>query len=227
MRLLSNQSATPTSRIIRVALDGSPFPYRAGQAASLAAGDRDGWTPYSIASAPGETARNDALEFLVKVDGSSRFGALVDRLGPGTPIRVDGPAGNFTLSGLSPSTPLLFVAGGTGIAPLRSMIREAVDAGHTGKLALVYSARTPDEFAYVDELRGLAAEGRLALTLTLTGQAEEWTHARGRTGAGHLSDLVTPATLAFVCGPPAMVAELPAALVSLGLPRERVRTEDW
>ena len=77
------------------------------------------------------------------------------------------------------------------------------------------------------ELRGLAADGHLALTLTLTGDAADWTHSRGRAGAAHLSDLVTPHTLAFVCGPPAMVAELPAALVSLGLPRERVRTEDW
>jgi ferredoxin-NADP reductase len=107
------------------------------------------------------------------------------------------------------------------------MIREALHAGHPANLSLVYSARTPAEFAYAGELRGLADEGALALTLTLTGQAEDWTHARGRTGAAHLSDLVTPQTLAFVCGPPAMVADLPAALVSLGLPRERVRTEDW
>ena len=93
MRLLSNERATPTSRIIRVALDGAVFPYRAGQAASLAAGDANGWTPYSIASAPGETARDGALEFLVKVDGSSRFGRIVDSLQPGTRIRVEGPAG--------------------------------------------------------------------------------------------------------------------------------------
>lgn len=226
MRLLSNELETATTRRIRLALDGTAFRYRAGQAASLSAGSAES-TPYSIASAPHETVREDWLEFLIKVDGSTRFGTGVESLQRDTPIRVEGPAGNFTLPDLSPGVPLLFIAGGTGIAPLRSMILEALHAGPRGSLALVYSARTPDEFAYVHELRALAADGRLSLTLTLTGEAEDWTHSRGRTGAAHLSDLVTPRTLAFVCGPPAMVADLPAALVSLGLPRERVRTEDW
>jgi ferredoxin-NADP reductase len=227
VRLLSNQSATPTTRVIRVALDAAAFPYLAGQAASLAAGSREELTPYSIASAPAETARHGSLEFLVKVDGSNRFGAIVDSLQPGARIRVQGPAGNFTLSGVSPATPLLFVAGGTGIAPLRSMIYEALDAGHTASLALVYSARTPDEFAYLDELRELANRGDLALTLTLTGEAQDWGHARGRTGPAHLSDLVTTDTMAYICGPPAMVKDLPVALMSIGLPRTRIRTEDW
>jgi len=166
-----------------VALDGAVFPYRAGQAASLAAGEANDWTPYSIASAPGETARNGALEFLVKVDGSSRFGRLVDGLELGEGVRVEGPAGNFTLSDARPTTPLLFIAGGTGIAPLRSMIRDLLEAHHAAPLALVYSARTPGEFAYLPELRRLAGEGRLALTLTLTGDAEDWEHARGRVRA--------------------------------------------
>ncbi len=226
MRLLSNQPETPTTRRIQVALDGAPFHYRAGQAALVAAGPAES-TPYSIASAPHESSRDGWLEFLIKVDGSNRFGAIVEGLRPGTLVRVEGPVGTFTLPPSSAGVPLLFIAGGTGIAPLRAMIREALHAGQQGHLSLVYSARTPAEFAYAGELRGLADEGALALTLTLTGQAEDWTHARGRTGAAHLSDLVTPQTLAFVCGPPAMVADLPAALVSLGLPRERVRTEDW
>ncbi len=226
MRLLSNEPATATTRRIRLALDGAPFRYRAGQAASLTAGTGDS-TPYSIGSAPYETARDGWLEFLIKVDRSNRFGAAVDGLESGTSVRVDGPVGNFTLPDLSPGVPLLFIAGGTGIAPLRSMILETIHGAMSGSLALVYSARTPNEFAYLDELREFAEGGRLSLTLTLTGDAQDWSHSRGRTGAHHLSDLVTPQTLAFVCGPPAMVTEIPAALVSLGVPRERVRTEDW
>jgi ferredoxin-NADP reductase len=227
VRLLSNQSATPTSRLIRLALDGASFQYQAGQAASIAAGDREAWTPYSIASAPAETVRHGWLEFLVKVDGSNRFGAIVAGLQPGTPIRVKGPVGSFTLADSASATPLLFIAGGTGIAPLRSMIREVVEIHHAGTVALVYSARTPDEFAYLQEFRGLADDGRIALTLTLTGTAEEWKHARGRTGTAHLSDLVTPDTMAFICGPPAMIRDVPVALTSIGLPRAQIRTEDW
>jgi ferredoxin-NADP reductase len=226
VELLSNDPETRTTRRVRLAVDGTPFHYRAGQAAALAAGAAEP-TPYSIASAPYETARHGWLEFLVMVDGSSRFGAIVNSLQPGVSVHVAGPAGNFVLPDASSEVPILFIAGGTGIAPLRSMIREALHAGHPGRLSLVYSARMPDEFAYLDEMRTLAEEERLALTLTLTGRLEEWAHARGRTGAGHLSELVQPRTLAFVCGPPAMVAEIPAALVALGLPRDRVRTDDW
>jgi len=223
--LLSNAIETPTARRIRLALDGQPFVYHAGQAASLAAGGAS--TPYSIASAPAETRRHGWLEFLVKVDGSTRFGAGVERLAPGTHVELTGPVGEFTLERVPADAPLLFVAGGTGIAPIRSMIREAIEIGRTGSLSLVYSSRTPSEFAYREELRAWSAEGRLNLTFTLTGSADDWGHARGRAAAGHFVELLQPSTVAFVCGPPAMVSEVPGALASLGVARDRVVTENW
>jgi ferredoxin-NADP reductase len=223
--VLSNEPETPTTRRIKLALDGVPFSYRAGQAASLAAGGAS--TPYSMASSPAETGRHGWLEFLVKVDGSTRFGAQADRLQSETPVTLTGPVGSFTLEGIASEAPLLFVAGGTGIAPLRSMIREALDFGRRGSIALVYSSRTPDEFAYLRELRALESKGRLTLTLTLTGDSKEWSHARGRTTALHFAELLQPATVAFICGPPAMVTDVAAALASLGLPPDRVITESW
>ncbi len=224
VRLLSNVAETPTTRRIRLGLNGAAFLYRAGQAASLATSGI--LTPYSIASAPAETRQHGWLEFLVKVDGSSRFGAVAETLAEGASIDLHGPVGEFTLERASRDAPLLFIAGGTGIAPLRAMVREAVDAGRRD-LALVYSNRTPDEFAYLDELTQLASSGCLKLSLTLTGDAQDWAHARGRTGVSHLAELVLPATVAFVCGPPAMVTEVPAALQALGVTPDRVVTESW
>jgi ferredoxin-NADP reductase len=226
VRLIANERETPTTRRIRLAVNGKAFRYRAGQAAALHIDSTEA-TPYSIASAPSETAREGWIEFLVKADGSTRFGASVDTLTPGTRIEVTGPVGGFTADGVPPGAPMLFVAGGTGIAPLRSMIRQAVDEGHGGRLSLVYSSRAPDEFAYLTDLRELSAAGRLALTLTLTGASDDWQHARGRAGSGHFSRHVEPGVVAFVCGPPAMVQEVPAALVSLGVTRDRIRTENW
>jgi ferredoxin-NADP reductase len=224
--LIANDPETPTTRRIRISLEGRTFAYRAGQAASLLVDSTEA-TPYSIASAPFETAREGWLEFLVKVDGSTRFGATVESLRAGTTVDVTGPAGKFTTGGVPPDAPLLFIAGGTGIAPLRSMIHQVLEDGHEGRLSLVYSARTPDEFAYLADVQALAREGRLALTLTLTGPSDEWLHARGRTGIAHLAAHVRPHGVAFVCGPPAMVAEIPIALESLGVTRERIRTEHW
>jgi ferredoxin-NADP reductase len=226
VRLLSNHAETPTTRRIRLSLGGRRFSYRAGQSASLSAGGRPP-TPYSIASAPAETARHGWLEFLVKVDGSSRFGALVDTLSSDAHVDLEGPSGLFTLDSVTPGTPVLFIAGGTGIAPVRSMIRETVESGHDGPLALLYSSRTPEEFAYLSELKDLASAGHLTLTLTLTGDAQDWAHARGRAGIAHLAELVRGDTIAFICGPPSMVGELRNALSSLGVGPGRIVTENW
>lgn len=227
MRLLTNDQATPTARIVRVALEGRPFVYRAGQSANVGVDAASGLTPYSIASAPCETSQHGWLQFLVKVDGSSRFGTLVSDLPVGAPVIVDGPAGTFTLPEPVNSHHCLFVAGGTGIAPLRSMIRQIMCGGRGVRVDLLYAARRPEEFAYLDELRALAAAGDLALAPTLTGEAEDWVHARGRPGVRHLETLVRPDTLAFLCGPRGMVADVTAALQSIGLPRDRIRSEEW
>ena len=226
MRLISNLPATPTTRAIRIALDAAAFPYHAGQAASIARHGDPG-TPYSIASAPSDTERDRYLEFLIKVDGSNRFGAQVSSLEPGIRLHVTPAVGRFGLPASAAGHPLLFVAGGTGIAPLRSMIREYLHHGNGARPALLYSARTPDEFAYLDEFRALADEGRLALTLTLTGNAQDWRHARGRAGDQHLAELLAPEAVCFICGPRSMCTDIPQVLTRLGVSPDRILTEDW
>jgi sulfhydrogenase subunit gamma (sulfur reductase) len=225
---MSNDAATPTTRVVRVALDGSAFAYRAGQAALLGLHENEERTPYSIASSPFETASHGHLEFLIKVDGSSRFGAIVSDLQPGLRIFVSPAGGRFGLPPDAVKRPLLFIGGGTGVAPLRSMILDVIHEERADRPpALVYSARSPEEFAYADELRALHDAGKLKLILTLTGDARDWRHARGRAGAEHLADLATTRTLCFICGPPSMVTDLPQALMALGIPRPQIRTEDW
>ena len=228
LKVLSNRLVTPTARAVRLALGDVPFTYRAGQAALLAAGPDGEFTPYSFASSPAETARLGLIEFLVKVDGSTRFGARVSTLRRGDPVRLSGPLGSFVFPDQPALRRFLFVAGGTGIAPLRSMIRHALDTGVDGDVHLLYSARSPREFAYLAELRALAREGSLNLRLTLTGEVARWSHGRGRIDSTHLSPLVdTPETLAFVCGPPAMLSGVTATLSSLGVPLDQIRTESW
>jgi ferredoxin-NADP reductase len=227
LKVTSNRTATPTSRIVRLGLDGSSFAYEAGQAAWLAAVPDGEFTPYSLASSPAETARLGALEFLVKVDGTSRFGARVTSLKRGHRVVVRGPEGSFVLPERPPAS-LLFVAGGTGIAPLRSMIRHAIESRLASRLRLLYSARTPREFAYVSELRTLARAGALDLTLTVTGEGRRWPHGRGRIGRTVLAPFVEGHdTLAFVCGPRTMLTDVSQTLTELGLEGDRIRTEVW
>ena len=136
LRILSNRLATPTSRVLRIALGDVPFSYRAGQAALLLAEGDSEPTPYSLASSPEETSKTGWIEFLVKVDGSTRFGARVSALRRGDRVRLSGPLGSFVFPENPTAGALLFIAGGTGIAPLRSMIRHVLDLGPTGRVHL-------------------------------------------------------------------------------------------
>lgn len=94
---------------------------------------------------------------------------------------------------------------------------------------MLYSARTPDDFAYGAELRRLARHGEISLVLTATREsAPRWRGKRGRIVPGELALLVDDAaTLCFVCGPASMVADVPLMLENLGIDRARIRVEDW
>jgi NAD(P)H-flavin reductase len=216
--------ATPRARIVRLDLGDHNFPYQAGQAVMLGAHGDARRRPYSIASAPDEARRDRTLELLVGIDPSdaAAFAPVVGGL-----VDVDGPLGSFTFPANPVERRFLFVAGGTGIAPLHAMLRCALAMPHDS-IGFVYSARTPDDFAYADEFRALAAAGQIELRQTITrSAAADWTGARGRVTRDALADLIhDPATLCFVCGPPALVEEVPRMLEGLGIARERIRIEE-
>jgi ferredoxin-NADP reductase len=220
--------ATPRARTVIIDLGGASFPYLAGQAVLLATHGGDRRRPYSIAAAPEDAEREDGLELLVGVDGTGSAGPHLD-LEPGTLVDVEGPVGRFTFPTQPEERRFLFIAGGTGISPLRAMLRHALRVTHD-EIGLLFSARTPNEFAYEQELRELADARRIELELRVTREVgqDDWTGARGRIRREDLAPLVHGrATLCFVCGPPALVLEIPQFLEELGVPRERIRTEEW
>jgi Na+-transporting NADH:ubiquinone oxidoreductase subunit F len=223
------RTATPTTRIVRLDLGGAPFAFEAGQAALIGVAERQERVPYSIASAPSETAQTGLLDFLIKVEPSGRWGHQFDRLEPGMRIGVEGPYGSFLFPAAPVERSFLFIAGGTGIAPIRAMIRQALLTGVSGRMRLLYSARTADDFAYLPELGEMASRDGLDLRLQVTREAPEaWNAARGRISLAQLAPLVDdPATLCFVCGPESLMADVPPMLQELGIDRERIRAEEW
>ena len=218
--------ATPRARIIRLELGGAVFDYTAGQAVLVGAtgGPK---RPYSVAASPEESRRERRLELLVGVDAHGIPGTHLT-LERGHVVDVEGPLGTFTFPPAPAERRFVFIAGGTGIAPLRAMLHHALAIPHE-QIGLLYSARTPDEFAYEEELRALARGGRIELRQTVTRTVGDgWGGARGRIGRAELQPLVhNPATLCFICGPPALVAEMSALLAELGIERSRIRVEEW
>ena len=219
--------STPRARIARLDLDDHAFEYAPGQAVSIASHGHDKRRPYSIASAPEDTQRDGYLELLVGVDADGKAGPHLS-LDPGELVDVEGPLGTFTFPPDPEERRFIFIAGGTGIAPLRAMLRHALVVPHRN-IGLFYSARTPDEFAFERELRELAEAGEIELRQTVTRATDsDWSGPRGRLDRQALAELVhDPATLCFVCGPPALVDEMPKILTELGIPRARVKIEEW
>jgi NAD(P)H-flavin reductase len=225
----SVRRATPATRIVQLHLDGESFEFKAGQAAMIGLAERRERVPYSIACAPADARALGYLEFLIKIEPSGRWGHQFDRIARRQRIGVRGPFGSFVFPPRMNAKTLLFIAGGTGIAPIRSMIRHAIETGHRGALDLLYSARTASDFAYLPELRGLVRSGALDMRLHVTREAPDtWRGARGRITFAHLQPLVRAnETLSFVCGPAAMVEDVPPMLQQLGLPSRNIKLEKW
>ena len=221
------ENAAPRLRLLSIDISGHPFRYLAGQAVMIGPHGAAVRRPFSIACSPERAAETGVLELLIAMEGGSEdlqwatAGALLD---------IDGPVGTLTFPATIDQSRLLFVAGGTGIAPVRAMLDHAIRVHPAERISLLYSTRRSDEFAFVDELRAHVHEGRLELHQTVTREdGAGWDGRRGRIGRGHFEAVLhDPAsTLCFICGPSSLVSESALTLRELGVPDTLIRTEGW
>ena len=221
------EAASSRLRLLTIDISGHRFEYLAGQAVTVGPHAGAARRPYSIACSPEHAAETRSLQLLIAMEGGSEDlswavrGALVD---------LDGPIGTFTFPALPDHPRILFVAGGTGIAPVRAMLDHAVRRHPSRKVSLLYSTRRSDEFAFGEELREHERTGRLELHQTVTrDDSTSWGGRRGRIGRDHFEAVLhEPAsTLCFVCGPASLVNDSAATLQELGVPLGSIKTEHW
>jgi ferredoxin-NADP reductase len=226
--VLEVERETPRAVSLRLDASASRLAFSAGQAAMVGLADRRDRKPYSIATAPEELRRSGSLEFLVEVGPDGEARPHLEGVAPGGIVAVEGPVGGFTLPRALPRD-LLFIAGGTGIAPLRAMMASALARPKPPSITLLYSARTPDDFAFMAEARRLSRQGRLRLRATATREAgSAWRGRRGRIRQAWVNQLVRGRDpLCFVCGPEAFVARLTDMLRLAGVPARRIRRERY
>ena len=223
------EAVTPRSRLIVIDLSGQAFPFQAGQAVMVHAPGSDASRAYSIASSPERAAALSGIELLIGLGDTPSNQHPLTSLPPGSRIDIEGPLGSFVFPPDATDTHLLFVAGGTGIAPLRAMLDHARRRHPAHQAALMYSARRADEFAFLPEFEALASAGALELHRTVTRDDDEWEGQRGRVGRAHFEAVLHDPlrTLCFVCGPPQMVGESVTTLTALGVPDAAIRREQW
>jgi len=220
--------ATPRTRLLNLDLRAVEFRFAAGQAVMLGLRGSPLRKPYSIASAPWEVNKSGIMQVLCQVEDSGGLDPHLELASPGTMIDLDGPFGSFGLPNQIDG-PLLFIAGGTGIAPLRSMLIEHLSRPTPHLVALIYSVRSVDELAFRAELGALEIARRITSYFTVTrDEKTEWQGRRGRIGEALLSEaLPSPRSTCFICGPPELVADASALLMKLGVSAERILTEKY
>jgi len=199
---------------------------RAGQHVDVRLTAEDGYQAeraYSIASAPGEP-----LAITVeRVDDGEVSSWMTQEARPGDLLEVRGPVGGYFVWEPAFGGPLLLAAGGSGIVPLRSMLRERSRAGSSVPVRLLYSARSWDDVIYAGELEASGGGVQVSYALTRS-QPPGWTGYARRVDRRMLSEVAWPASggpLAYACGPTSFVEAVAAGLVALGYPAGRVLTE--
>ena len=221
---------TPAVRSFRLQPPDWPG-HRPGQHVDLRLTAEDGYSvqrSYSIASPP---AHAEEVEVTVEriPDGEvSPF--LHDTVVVGDRLELRGPIGGYFVWEPSVGGPLFLVAGGSGVVPLMSMIREREAAGSTIPTRLLFSSRHYDEIIYRDELDRVREGGDgMEVIHTLTrSQPQDWSGYARRIDERMLSEVLEPLGVkarVYICGPSSLVETAANALVNLGLPPANVRTE--
>ena len=221
---------TPTVRSFTLGLPGWSG-HRPGQHVDLRLTAEDGYSverSYSIASEPERAGEVDIT--VERIEGGEVSPFLHQVVVPGDRLEVRGPIGGYFVWETALGGPLLLVAGGSGVVPLMAMVRHRARSGMSVPARLLFSSRTSDEIIYRDELDRLAAAGDgFEVIHTLTRQQPEgWTGFTRRIDEAMLAEALEPlgaATRAYACGPTALVEVVANALVRLGLPPDRIRTE--
>ena len=219
-----------TPRVMTVRLESDAWPgHLPGQHVDVRLTAEDGYQAqrsYSIASAPAAGRLDLTVEEIADGEVSPY---LTEELRPGDRLELRGPIGGYFTWTEADGGPLLLVGGGSGVAPLMSMLRyrEAIDSDIPA--TLLYSSRSWDEIIYREEFDRLSADPALRVIHTLTrSHPDGWNGYSRRVDAAMLEDASgepEPGRLAYVCGPTRLVENVANNLVALGYPTDRVKTE--
>ena len=212
---------TPRVRTLELAVPGWSG-HLAGQHIDVRLTAEDGYRAeraYSLASAPGE-APAITVERLEDGEVSPYLTGDVRR---GDAFEVRGPIGGYFVWRPTDGGPLFLAAGGSGVAPMRAILRHRRNTVSEVRVRLLYSSRSLEDVIYRAELDG----EEVVHTLTRA-QPPGWTGYSRRVDTDLLREVSWPveeAPLAFVCGPTSFVESVAAGLVELGYAPGRIKTE--
>lgn len=207
------------------------FEFRAGQFADYtlidppetdAEGDTRG---FSLICAPYEDCIGAATRLR-----DTAFKRVLEDLPIGTEVELDAPYGDFTLH-KTETTPAVFLIGGIGVTPVRSMIAQATHEKTAHNITLIHSSHTPDDMPFMKDFEQLAKENPnfTYIPVASEGAPDDWQGEHGRVNEEiikkHVPDLNAP--IYYLSGPEGMVKAMRQLLVSLDVNEDNIKTEEF
>ncbi len=222
-RISAIRNLSPTVRAFTFDPVDERIGFKAGQFVFIHLLDKNGKSilkrPYSIASPP----ESRKLEFCIKLIGGEMTKRL-EKMDVGEVLGISDGGGHFAYQGERKAA---FIAGGTGVAPMISILRHIKESKAEGDFILFYSARTEDDILFREELDELGREPNIKVVITLTRQ--EWKGETGRLCHDMLKRYI-PELKAYVwriCGPLALAKSMKECLLGAGTAPKDIRIEGW
>ena len=233
LRIKAIFDETPTVKTFRLMepnMGPIPFTFLPGQYASITS-EIDGTKvrrSYTIASSP---TQRDYIELTVKrEDHGLESRHLHDHAETGDLLEIIAPAGNFFFTGKE-ADGIVLIAGGVGITPMMSVLRNLTDRSYPHEIHLIYGVRTPADLIFREECAYLAKRHPNVTVLSIVSSAEgtDWTGPVGFITADFIAGCVDDIAKRRIhlCGPRPMMDAVKAALEELQVPPDQVKTEDF
>lgn len=206
---------------------GCQPPFQSGQYINIfvdAGGVRTS-RPYSIASSPTQIGHYEIT--VRKVEDGFVSDYLLNELKPGDKISSSSPSGNFHYNPLFHGNQLALIAGGSGITPFMSMIRELSDKNLKRRLHLFYGCRVEDDVIYRTELDRIAsAHKNFTWDLIVSEPTSSYRGHAGFINADFIKERLGGLDWTFfICGPPAMYQFCVPELEKLQIPARKIKVE--
>ncbi|WP_368496132.1 FAD-binding oxidoreductase [Herbiconiux sp. A18JL235] len=218
---------TPTARTLMLRIPGWKGAL-AGQHIDVRLTAPDGYQAarsYSLSSAAGDELAAVSVELMPDGEVSPY---LVRGISVGDQLEVIGPLGGWFVWRPEQTEPIRLIGGGSGIAPLVSILRTHIRSGNTAAVKLLYSVRSPEYVYFADELDALTSEAGAEVTIQYTRHAPEgWQGTIVRLDARRVTDWAQGDQNAstYICGPTRFVELASDALVAAGVDPTTIRTE--
>jgi ferredoxin-NADP reductase len=227
MTLMDRQRIARDTMAFWFETSGARYEFRAGQHADFVFGtESDNTRTFSLANSPLD---KEPIMIAMRMRKTT-FKSALKAAALGTTFIVSRPRGSFNLH-RDITRPAVFLAGGIGISPIRSILQSATQERLSHRMYLFYSNREADDAAFIEELQGMAAQNpNFTLVPTITGNKTlAWRYEKGHINremlTRHLLGLDGP--IYYIAGPSGMVTAMTELLKSSGVNEDDMRTEEF